>query len=100
MRVMQGWSGETATNRWAKVDVTVEEEDLRRILHTAGLPVDQQLSTADAFKLLAGEAERLVLVKLMVSYGYPVTEAQQKIAAITATADRVLAHYRQATDAG
>jgi hypothetical protein len=38
MRVKQGWSGEIAPNQWAKVDLELEEEDLRRLLAAAGLP--------------------------------------------------------------
>lgn len=74
MQVRHGWSGEVSTNRWAKFDITLEEEDLRRILGEAY--ETRNLSTSVAYQLLELEAERLVLAKLVARYGYNPAEGR------------------------
>jgi hypothetical protein len=70
MRVRHGWSSEVAPNKWAKVDVELEEEDLRRLLHAAALTSQLDIIPVHlAFSLLAVEAEALLTTKLITSYG-------------------------------
>ncbi len=69
MLVRQGWSGETASNRWAKFDIELDETDLGRLLREHDIAPPEALSTVDAYRLLEAEAERLVRVKLAQRYG-------------------------------
>ncbi len=72
MRVKHGWSGEVSTNRWAKVDVELDDEDLRRLVkERTGLGVEAlaHLSHSAAFSLLESEAERLLYIKLCQRHG-------------------------------
>jgi hypothetical protein len=80
MQVRQGWSGEIRPSVWAKFDVELDEEDLRRILmahprYDAGVAV----SLPVAYKLLELEAERLVTLKLAHRYGYDAEAAAETI---------------------
>jgi len=76
--VRHGWSGEVQPNVWAKIDITLEEEDLRRILGPGyrDLP---GLTTAVAYQLLELECERLVMAKLVTRHGYNPVEGAAKI---------------------
>ena len=100
MQVRHGWSGETRPNGWDKTDVTVDEGDLARILITAGLPVEmsRSLSTTVAYQLLDIEAERLLIAKI-TRFGYPVEQAQQRLAELNAhrraVLDKLSEHYAQ-----
>lgn len=81
MHVRQGWSGQVSRDpdRWAKFDIELEEQDLRRVLAGAALE-SREVNTAKAFQLLELEAEILIYVKLISRYGFPQTEGSQKIA--------------------
>ncbi len=76
MQVKQGWSGETDHNKWAKFDVTLEEEDLRRLV---GEDKRHTIDTAVAYRLLELEAERFVMVKLVSRYGYDPVKGREII---------------------
>lgn len=67
MQVHQGWSGEVDHNKWAKFDITLDEEDLRRLV---GDDMRRTIDTTTAYRLLELEAERLVMAKLVSRYGY------------------------------
>lgn len=97
MRVRHGWSGETSSNRWAKFDLELEEEDLRRLLTSKDLPAStvDTLSLNQAFRLLEIEAERLVLVKLAARFGYDPAEARSQIKELAAESDTILAPLRE-----
>jgi len=80
MQVMQGWSGEVQPNRWAKVDVTLNEVDLMRLLLGHGVEIaPEQVPIALAFQLLDAEAERYILVKLIKSHGYPPEQGKNRL---------------------
>lgn len=67
MRVRHGWSGEISKNQWVKLNVELEEDDLRRIL----VPLDinpATLPVAVAYQLLDIEAE-LALTHKLTKYG-------------------------------
>jgi hypothetical protein len=81
VQVRHGWSGEVAPNRWAKFDITLEEEDLRRLVGAG--PGTLTLTTTLAYQLLEAEAERLVFDKLIRRYGYDRGDGMQKIHDLT-----------------
>lgn len=98
MRIRQGWSGQVSStpDRWAKFDIELEEDDLRRLLAALpGYPAATMciLPTGVVFHLLEIEAEILVYTKLMLSYGYPAAEAQAKLTELrgrkAATLDKI-----------
>jgi len=81
VQVRQGWSGEVSPNRWGKLDVTLDEGDLQRILIAAGLG---EINPADvpivlAFQILDAESERLLLAKLISRFGYESEEHRQRL---------------------
>ncbi len=82
VQVQHGWSGEIG-GRWAKFRVTLDEDDLRRLIAGAGFTdpdtVRRGLSTGVAFQLLELEAEKLILVKLILRYGYDSTNGRHQI---------------------
>lgn len=89
MRVRQGWSGEVEPNRWAKFDLELEEDDLRRVLQQHDLVgVDPPLATC--FQILELEAERLVMVKLMTRYGYPEVAGRDRLNKINSQLQAVM----------
>lgn len=98
MQVRQGWSGETAPNRWGKVDVTVDEGDLRRILTAAGLgdvdPVDVPVTVA--FQLLDAESEWLLLAKLITRFGHGDDASRARMAELAASRSKTLDKLRVA----
>ena len=67
MQVMIGWTGETEPNRWRKIEVTLDETDLLRMLKENDLFSDG-LTTVDVFKLLEIEANRLVLSEIATRF--------------------------------
>lgn len=79
MQVRLGWTGEIEPNRWSKVDITVDEGDLTRLLDQAEVAADVQarLPTKIVFQLLQNEAETLLLGKL-VQEGYPADKAKER----------------------
>lgn len=90
MRIGHGWSGEIATNRWVKLKVELDENDLIRLLREAGLSSETQLRTVDAFRLLDAEAERLLLAKMIERYGYPEEQGRQQIADLLSAKKNVI----------
>lgn len=103
MRIRQGWSGQVSANpdRWAKVDVELEEEDLRRLLHglyAGPADLDQFLKacpTGLVFALLEAEAEILVMIKLMARHGYPADEGRAKLTALRTAKAGILAKIKE-----
>lgn len=102
MQVRVGWSGEIGNNVWRKADVELDEIDLYRMLSEAEVVsgdgesdtrVMNQISTKVAFQLLQAEAETVLLSKL-VSMGYEVTKANERIAKFQAQNEHVLAALR------
>jgi hypothetical protein len=94
MKVKQGWSGEVESNKWAKVGVELDEDDLGRLLRQHGIttnPSDVPLMMA--FSILELMTERLVLLKLMVRHGYPqdqgVKELEESDLALKSLMDQV-----------
>jgi hypothetical protein len=81
MRVRMGWSGETGSNTWQKLDVELEQDDLLRIFRENDLPdgLHERLPTKVCYQLLQNEAEALLLTKLK-TLGYPVDAANARIA--------------------
>lgn len=95
MRVRHGWSGEVESNRWAKFDIELEEDDLRRILVGNGIAPStvDKLSLVNAYRLLEIEAERLVLFKLIRRYGYSRDSASQQLAGLATELQEILSVY-------
>lgn len=97
MKVRHGWSGQVSSSpdRWAKLDVELEEEDLRRILTQAGLPAElvHSLPTSVAFTLLEAEAEIMILFKLKSSYGY--TEGDERMTKLAGTKNSLIVKLRE-----
>lgn len=86
MHVKQGWSGEVETNKWAKISVDLDDGDLARLLREAQLDVDPaMLPVVTAYGLLEAEAERLVLMKLMVRHNYPREQGLPELAELEQT---------------
>ncbi len=90
MQLRQGWSGEVAPGRWAKFDITLDEEDLRRLLGP-GYKDLKMLTPAVAYTILELEAERLVIAKLVNRYGMDRDEGAQTIATLEAQRHQVCA---------
>lgn len=95
MRVRVGWSGETSTNVWQKVDVELEEEDLHRVIHTAKLPDELigRLPAKVCYQLLQNEAETMLLTKLS-TLGYPQEQASSRIAQLSNGSAEILSAIR------
>jgi hypothetical protein len=102
VKVRQGWSGEVAPSRWAKFDIELEEEDLRRLLVPvfAPQPPPTQVPVDLSFRVLEIEAEILVMTKLVARYGYPREEGKTKVIDLQRLRDRLLQSFKkEATDA-
>ena len=97
MKVSQGWSGETAHNRWAKINVELDEGDLTRLLLSVHLTdVDPARIPVDvAFHLLEVEAEYLITSKLINQYGYPADAGEQRLAVLRQSKDDILVTARK-----
>lgn len=95
VRVRVGWSGETTSNIWQKVDVELEEEDLRRVINTAKLPEDllSRLPAKICYQLLQNEAETMLLTKLL-GFGYPQEKASSRIAELSGSSTDILTAIR------
>lgn len=98
MQVRLGWSGEIESNLWRKTDVELDETDVYRLLveaevFAAGSDESQdimdKLPTKIAFQLLQAEAEILLMRKL-VTLGYPQDKASLTIGRLTAENTHVL----------
>lgn len=98
MRVRQGWSGETETNVWQKVDIDLDETDLFRLFNGAGgynnFPTLSALGTEVAHKLLSNEAEILLLNKL-VDLGYPKDTAKERQSLLTGQNQAIIAALKK-----
>jgi hypothetical protein len=91
VRVRHGWSGEIKPNQWAKLDIELEEDDLRRLLLAAKVPVDDvTVLLPAAYQLLEAEAEILLYATLMTRYEFPEAEARTRIADLTKIKNQVL----------
>lgn len=95
MELRQGWSGEVAPGRWAKFDITLQEEDLRRLLGSDYKEL-KALTPAVAYTILELEAERLVIAKLVNRYGMDRDEGAQSIATLEAQRNQVCAQVVEA----
>lgn len=97
MRVRLGWSGETEPNVWQKADVSLEEEDLARLLREQELPesVQDKLPTAVCFQLMQNEAEFLLLTRLIV-LGYPKQTAAERIGVLAANSKVIVTALKKA----
>lgn len=99
MQVRLGWSGEIEPNVWRKADIGLDDNDLNRMLIEADVPthvgpapvwLTTELSTKVCFQLLQNEAEILLMKKLM-TLGYPADKASDKIIALEAENNHILA---------
>lgn len=95
MRVRMGWSGETQTNVWQKVNVELEQEDLLRLLVEYQIPDElvTRLPTKLLFQLLQNEAECLLLNKLR-TLGYPPDKANARMAVLLGQTNEIVAAVR------
>ena len=86
-----GWSGETESNVWQKLDVELEQDDLVRIFRENDLPdgLHERLPTKVCYQLLQNEAETLLLTKLK-SIGYPVETANARIAVMLGSTNEIV----------
>jgi hypothetical protein len=80
MYVKRGWSGETSSNVWQKVDVALDESDLSRLLRENELPdgLAERLPVKVCEALLSHEAEILMLRRL-IPLGFPQEEANARV---------------------
>lgn len=60
MRVMRGWSGEVAPNKWAKNDTEADETDLQRLADEYEFDI-KNLTVRDAYLLLSIQTEIFIL---------------------------------------
>ena len=95
MFVRQGWTGEVRPGTWHKYDVSVDESDLVRLLIDNGLPGDTYVPFNTAYTLLEGQAERLMLIKLVTRQDYPRDEAVTKINTLNETKTTLLDTLRR-----
>lgn len=86
-----GWSGETSSNVWQKVDVELEQEDLLRVFRERQLDpeLNERLPTAVCFQLLQNEAEFLLLQKLK-TLGYPLDKAAARLAVVMSSTKEIV----------
>lgn len=92
MRVRLGWSGETEPNKWAKVDVELEEEDLRRMVMSHGIDVSvlDRVPVPLIYALLETEAESNLLLRLARQHGYPKDKAKERLSELDKTRDGII----------
>lgn len=64
MRVMVGWSGEIGSNRWAKSDIELDENDLQRLGEEIGFD-PTKLTIREAYQLLRLQAEVYVVEDML-----------------------------------
>lgn len=96
MQVMQGWSGEVQTGRWAKVDVTLNETDIGRVVYGAGIAIDLDMVPLDlAWRILDAEAEKFILVKLIRAHGYQVEKNKARLIELGQEIQDILAKIRE-----
>jgi len=87
---------ETATNRFEKIDLTLDEEDLDRLLshHLPGVK-SSELTLHEAWQLLEHEAEYLLSVELLIRLRNSKEENQKLISEIGSAQDKLLNNLRQ-----
>lgn len=69
MQVRVGNSVEMADGSWRKQDITLDEDDLFRLLEEANCDVGQtNISSQEAFQILEAEAQRLLLAMMITRY--------------------------------
>lgn len=92
MRVRLGWSGETEANKWAKADVELEEEDLRRLLTSNGIDAAllDRLPVRLCYALMEAEAESHLLLRLTRQHGYPKDAARVRLAELDRIRDEII----------
>jgi hypothetical protein len=91
-----GWSGETESNVWQKLDIELEQDDLIRIFRENDLPdgLHERLPTKVCYQLLQNEAETLLLAKLK-TMGYPVDRANARIAVNLGSTGEIISTIKQ-----
>ncbi len=97
MQVRIGWSGEVEPNRWAKVDVTLEELDLRRVLREHEVYAEPTVTLA--YQLMSAEGEILLTSKLVQRFGMSVGEGKDRIEKLRTTRDTILGRIRALDEA-
>ncbi len=87
---------ETASGRYEKIDLTLDEDDLARLVstHLSGVRPDQ-LTLHEAWQLLEHEAEYLLSVELMIRLGHDVPGNQKRITEIGSAQDKNLHTLRE-----
>lgn len=102
MRVRQGWSGEIAPNRWAKIDVELDEGDLLRILTGMGIDPNaaNQLDARLVFTLLDNAAETLVTARLISRYQSAAGDLSERMHQLGEARVKLARRVREALDAG
>lgn len=91
-----GWSGETESNVWQKLDIELEQDDLIRIFRENDLPdgLHERLPTKVCYQLLQNEAETLLLTKLK-AFGYPAEKANARIAVAMGSSNEIVTTIKQ-----
>lgn len=86
-----GWSGETATGTWQKVDIELSEEDLSRLMLEKGFDekLPARLPVKICYQLLQNEAEVLLLSKLK-TIGYPQDQATARQAVLVGSTQQIV----------
>lgn len=89
-----GWSGETASNVWNKVDVELEQDDLIRLFREHDLPdgLHERLPTKLCYTLLQNEAEMLLLNRLTY-LGYD--QGNSRIAVLLGSTQNIVAQIKE-----
>lgn len=101
MRIRHGWSGEYQSNHWGKLDVSLGEEDVFRLLEEAGIDAaTADLTTTEAYVLLNSEAQRLLIAGMMERYEYPAQQGKDEIALHSTHRKSVLDTVKARNDTG
>lgn len=78
MRVMRGFSAETAGGTWQRVEVELGEIDLENIVRQY-LPAVESLGVEQSFQLLELQAEILLTAELGVRFKRQISEQMKKL---------------------
>ena len=72
MEWTRSWTREISTGEYAKIGITLDEQDITRIL-AQELPgvVPSQLSSGEALKLLVFDAEMFITAMAVKTFNYP-----------------------------
>jgi hypothetical protein len=95
MRWRRAWTGELSSGQYTKLDVTLDPEDLERLVaeHLPGLE-PSKLTVREAWQLLELEAETLLAVEQMVRLGHNIVGNQELLSNLRASRVRLLAALR------